>query len=380
MPFDSQVHKQLTVRPAVSAIVPCRNEAAVVETCLRSILAQVEPQGGFEVIVADGMSDDGTREILARLAASDPRLKVVDNPLRTTPCGMNCGIRAARGEWIAIMGSHNRYAADYLARCLDAAQATGADNVGGAMFAEGDSLVQRAIAAAHHSPFSVGGARWHNPQYEGPADTVFGGFYRREVFYRIGFFDESLVRNQDDEFNLRLTRAGGKIWQSPSIKSWYRPRSSISALFRQYKQYGYWKVPVIRKHRLPASWRHLVPGTFVLTLGVLLAASVPGLLFSGGWVAEVGRFSAMVLALILTVYAVALAVAAVAAGRQSGWSLIPVLPVIFACYHLSYGFGFLRGIWDFGIWRSAPGEEFLQLTRQSARPDCEKGPSWNSST
>src|SRR5712671_5833877 len=240
----------------VSAVVPCRNERNYIETCVRSILAQ----NPLEVIVADGMSNDGTREILKGI--TDPRLRIVDNPKQITPAGMNAGIRAARGELVAIMGAHQRYAPDYLRRSAEALERTGADNVGGAMFCETDTWLQRAIAAAHHSPFSVGGARWHNPNYEGPADTVFGGVYRREVFARIGLFDEQLARNQDDELNFRLIRAGGKIWQSPAIRSWYRPRGSLVALFRQYRQYGYWKVRVIQKHRMPASWRHLVPASF----------------------------------------------------------------------------------------------------------------------
>src|SRR5262249_3984141 len=150
---------------------------------------------------------------------------------------------------------------------------TGGDNVGGSMMCLGQSRLQKAIAAAHHSPFAVGGARWHDTRYEGPADTVFGGVYRREGFDRIGFLCEELVRNQDDEFHLRLTRAGGKIWHSPRIKSWYCPRGSFKALFQQYAQYGYWKVRVMQKHKLPASMRHLVPGCFMLSLFVLSLTS-----------------------------------------------------------------------------------------------------------
>lgn len=230
---------------------------------MRSILAQHRPPGDFEIIVADGMSEDGTAEILGRLAQENPRLRVIDNPSQTTPCGMNIGIREAQGDYIAIMGAHNRYAPDYLCESVKVLEETQADNVGGAMICEAKSWMQRTIAAAHHSSFSVGGARWHDPDYEGPADTVFGGVYNREVFDRIGLFDEEFVRNQDDEFNLRLTRSGGKIWQSPRIKSWYCPRGSLAALFWQYRQYGYWKVRVIQKHRTPASLRQLVPGGFV---------------------------------------------------------------------------------------------------------------------
>src|SRR5262249_25260654 len=130
--------------------------------------------------------------------------------------------------------------------------------------ARGDRYVSRAIAAAFRSPFSAGGANSHDPRHEGPVDSVYLGCWRRDVFSRVGLFDEELVRNQDDEWNLRLIRSGGTIWQSPRIRSWYRPRASLAALFQQYRQYGYWKVRVIQKHRRPASPRHLVPVLFLL--------------------------------------------------------------------------------------------------------------------
>ena len=308
-------------QPTVSVVVPCRNERKHIEACVSSILAQQSPPGGFEVIVADGMSDDGTREILQGLARRDPRLRVEDNPGRTTPRAMNAGIRA--------------------------------DNVGGAMICEADTWLQRAIAAAHHSPFSVGGARWHNPNYEGPSDTVFGGVYRREVFTRIGLFDEELTRNQDDELNLRLTRAGGKIWQSPAIQSWYRPRASLGALFRQYMQYGYWKVRVIQKHKIPASVRHLVPAGFVLLLIVLPLVAL-------GW-----RPSGWAWLGLLATYLVCNLGASVLTAAGHGWKLFPVLPAVFVCYHIGYGYGFLLGIWDFLVVRRAPATSFTKLTRTS---------------
>jgi glycosyltransferase involved in cell wall biosynthesis len=341
----------------VSIIVPCRNEIRCIEECLASILAQESPPGGFEVIVADGMSEDGTREVIRKLSEGDHRVVLVDNPERVTPCGMNAGIRAARGQYIAILGAHSRYPLDYLHRCYEAAARTEADNVGGGAIAEGRGYVGRAIAAARHSPFGVGGARWHNPAYEGPVDTVFGGFYRREVFDRIGLFDESFVRNQDDEFNLRLVRAGGTIWLCPQVRSWYRPRESLRDLLRQYLQYGYWKVAVIRKHRLPASPRHLVPGAFVASL-VLLTCLAP---FWGPalW-ALLGLIGA---------YGLGLAVASLVTARRAGMDLLPVLPAVFWCYHFGYGYGFLRGLWDFAIRKKAPGAEYLALTRGSPGQD-----------
>jgi hypothetical protein len=159
------------------------------------------------------------------------------------------------------------------------------------------------------------------------------------VLQKIGFFDESLVRNQDDELNLRLVRAGGRIWQSPEIVSWYQPRSSLATLFRQYFQYGFWKVAVIQKHRLPACWRHLVPGTFVLANLVFLTETIfrqTTHFASFFWFTALG--AAMDLAYIIAALSFAVTVA-----RRNNWMLLPVLPLVFAIYHLAYGFGFLAG-------------------------------------
>jgi len=340
--------------PLVSIIIPCRNENAHIFDCLESIFEQHDVPGGFEIIVADGMSDDGTRETLEMIACRDRRVRIIDNPDRITPCGMNAGIRAARGQYIAIMGAHHRYAPDYLRASLAVLKETGADNVGGSVIFIGESWLQEAIAIAHHSGFAAGGARWHNIQYDGPADTVFGGVYRREVFERIGLMDEELVRNQDDEFNLRLTRAGGKIWQSPRIRSWSMPRESLSALFRQYLQYGYWKVRVIQKHKLPASVRHLVPGSFVLLLGILSLASL-------SW-----HPAAWGLLGLVTTYALFNLTASILTAYTNGLVFFPVLPLVFATYHFAYGYGFLCGIWDFVILRRRPAGKYAKLTRSSA--------------
>lgn len=347
-----EVFKLITTQqPTVSVIVPCFNEHAFIENCVRSLLAQQEPNGGFELIVVDGGSKDGTRGLLEKLAQENTRLRIVDNPRRLTACAMNIGIRMARGLYIAILGAHNRYAPDYLVRSLEVAQQTGADNVGGALICEAHGVVQRAIAIAHHSFFSVGGARWHRTDYEGVADTVFGGFYKAEVFQRIGLFDEELVRNQDDELNLRLTRAGGIIWQSPRIKSWYHPRSSLHALFQQYAQYGYWKVRVIQKHRLPASVRHLAPGAFVAfqLMSIVAAPFWAPLLWL--WAALTGTY-----------VCVNLAVSVLVAARKS-WSVLPLLPFVFACYHFGYGYGFFRGMIDFLILRRGGRSGFCSVTR-----------------
>ena len=337
--------------PLISAVIPCRNERFHIEKCVRSILFQEPVPGGFEVIVADGMSDDGTRETLARVASQDERLRVVDNPAQTTACAMNIGVSHARGEFIAIMGAHSEYAPNYLGASLHVIKNTGADNVGGSMICRGDTVLQKAIAAAHHSGFSVGGARWHDVDYEGPADTVFGGFYRREVFERIGLFDESLLRNQDDELNLRLTLSGGTIWHSPEIRSWYCPRSSLAGLFRQYLQYGYWKVAIMRKHRRLTALRHLIPGAFVLGVITLPLLSLMYAPLSTVWL------------MVVASYAAANGAASFLTANRHGWHLLPYLPPVFGCYHLGYGIGFLRGMLEMIVLRRGPSPVFTRLTR-----------------
>jgi glycosyltransferase involved in cell wall biosynthesis len=330
----------------VSVIVPCRNEILHIESCVRSILKQDLDVGNLEIIVVDGMSGDGTREQLDKLTREDGRVRVINNPQCITPCALNIGIRESSGQYVAIMGAHNRYATDYLRQSISVLQETGADNVGGAMFCEAQSWLQMAICVAHHHPFSVGGASWHNTNYEGKTDTVFGGVYRREVFGAIGLFDEELIRNQDDEFNLRLKKAGGKIWHSPRIKSWYMPRKTFKDLFRQFFEYGYWKVRVIQKHRMPSTRRHLVPGIFVFLLGILPVLSFWWSSTFWFWLGTIGLY-------IVINFIVSLKVA-----FSKNLKAFPLLPFVFACYHFGYGLGFLRGIFDFFFFKESRRRKF----------------------
>jgi glycosyltransferase involved in cell wall biosynthesis len=337
--------------PRVSVVIPCRNEGRHIAACLRGILASEPVPGGFEVIVVDGMSDDETRAIVADIAGRDARVRMLDNPERTTPSGLNIGIRAARGAIIARVDAHTVYAPDYLRQCVVVMEETGADNVGGPALTQASSYLQRAVAAAYHSRLAVGNGVFHQPLYEGPADTVPYGCYLRSRLLELGLFDEELIRNQDDELNYRLTRAGGRIWQSPRIKSWYAPRNSLGRLFRQYCQYGYWKVRVIQKHGAPASLRHLVPGSFTAAL-LLLGLAAPLL-----------PAARLLLATQLGVYLLALVAGSCATAARAGWGLLPALPAVFACYHLGYGSGFLIGVWDFCVRRRGSGR-FAALTRR----------------
>jgi glycosyltransferase involved in cell wall biosynthesis len=337
----------------VSVVVPCRNESIYVQSFLENVLAQEAPpgDGGIEIIVADGRSEDGTREQIAAISARDPRVRLIDNPGRIVSTGLNAAVRAAHGEIIVRMDVHTEYAPDYVRQCAAVLEETGADNVGGPWVARGETYVARAIAAAFQSPFSVGNARGHDPHYEGPLDTVYLGCWRRELLLEQEEFDEQLVRNQDDEHNLRLTLAGGVVWQSPRIKSWYRPRSSLVGLFRQYSQYGYWKVRVIQKHGRPASPRHLVPALFIL--GIVLGW-IPALFWSPlAWTYVAGWAVYLALDLFFS--------ARVAA--TAGWDLLPILPAVFPVFHAGYGVGFTLSIVDCVLSRRGARASMSSLTR-----------------
>ena len=347
----------------VSIVAACRNEIKHIRAFLESLLGQDMQGFVWEAVIADGMSGDGTRQVIEEYCNREPRLRVVDNPGRIVSTGLNAAIRAARGEFILRMDAHTSYAPSYTRRSVAELDRTGADNVGGPARTKAQGIGARAVAAAYHSKFSTGGARFHDEDYEGWVDTVTYGCWRKTTLLRLGLFDETLVRNQDDELNLRLVRAGGKIWQSPDITSWYSPRSRISDLFRQYFQYGFWKVPVIRKHRVPGSWRHLVPVAFVVGNAALLATVLVAAVAGAG---DLLRYAAIFWLAGAASYAAASLAASFLAAQRHGWATLPYLPVVFATYHFSYGLGFLAGLIRFlpGTARPISADSlFARITR-----------------
>ncbi|MCU1243880.1 MAG: glycosyl transferase, family 2 [Candidatus Acidoferrum typicum] len=317
----------------VSIIVPCRNEKAHVEAFLASVLSQKLPvDTELEVLVADGLSSDGTKEVLQQYAARHQWIRVIENPERVASTALNRAIGRASGDIIIRMDVHAHYAQDYVEQCLAVMLETGADNVGGPAQTRAHGYRQEAISAAFNSSFSCGGARFHNVGYEGPVDTVTFGCWRKEIFNRVGLFDEELIRNQDDEFNLRLLRLGGQVFQSPRIRCWYEPRTSLRALFNQYFQFGYWKLRVIEKHGRPASLRHLIPPIFVASTIFLILGS----LFS--------KLAFLFLIATMGAYATASLGASIQVCRGKRKRLIPFMPFVFATYHISYGCGFLLAL------------------------------------
>jgi succinoglycan biosynthesis protein ExoA len=319
----------------ISVIAPMLNEAAYVEQ-LASDLAGQDFAGDVEVIVADGGSTDGSVPLL--LAAAERlglTLRVVDNPAGWVSHGLNRCIGEASGDLIVRADCHSRYPPEYLRRCAEASEATGADNVGGLVVATGRTPTERAVACAMDSAF--GGIGWTRHESAGgpvEVDTVTFGAFRPEAFRRAGLFDESLRRNQDDEFNLRLRRHGGRIVLDPSIRLYYTPRGSLRAVFRQYFDYGRWKVPVMRKHRRMLGIRSLAPAAFVLSLLALAAATAFWRPAAWALVLEVAIYAAFALGFGL----------ASLRRRREPVHLLPRVLAAFLAFHIGYGLGMVRGL------------------------------------
>jgi glycosyltransferase involved in cell wall biosynthesis len=340
----------------VSVIAPCRNERAHIDAFCADALAQRLPEGwALELCIADGQSDDGTRERLEALARADPRVRWLDNPARIVSAGLNGALALSRGEVVVRMDIHTRYAPDYIDRCLAALAATGADNVGGPWRADpgpGAGPTAQAIAAAFQSAWVAGGAASRRAGHSGWVDTVYLGCWPRATFERWGGFDEALVRNQDDEHNLLIRQGGGRIWQSADIHSRYRPRATLGQVFRQWFQYGYWKPFVMVKHRQPAALRHLVPAAFV---GLWVASAVCGVVGGPAW-----PLLALTLAYASAVLVLSVAVAQAGTSQGQGtapgrlpWAAALRIPAVIAAYHLGYGCGSWPGWLD--ALRGKPG-------------------------
>ena len=344
----------------ISVVIPCLNEAAYIDATLQALATQEDPGEPFEVVVADGGSTDGTRELLNAWEARDPRFRVVDNPDRITPVAMNLGIRAAHGETVVIFGAHARCASDFLQRNVEALRAHPESGcVGGIVTQIHGTPTARRIGMALSTPFGVGDARFRTGGLAGHVDTVAFGAYRRSALEEIGLFDASLVRNQDDELNFRLLEAGWRIWFDPRIQSSYFVRSSYRRLAAQYRQYGYWKVFVNRKHGTVTTTRQVVPALFLLVVAVTLgctAADAAGLL-PAVW----HRVPALVFGSVVGLWSAgALASAVVQADRASD---VPGIVYAFACIHGGYGWGYWEGIVHFLLLRRKPVARATALTR-----------------
>jgi len=330
------------VRPLVSVIIPTRNEAEYVRSCLESILRGSYPHDRLEILVVDGVSEDRTREIVSNLSECHAVIRLLENPARVVPNAMNIGIRAARGQIIVRIDAHARYAPDYVEKLVTSMEQLGADNVGGVCLARpaSDQPQARAVALILSHPFGVGDSQFRIGGRSEPVevDTVPFGCYRREVFDRIGSYDEMFVRNQDDELNARLKKAGGRIFLVPQIRTEYFTRPSLRKMGSMLYQYGYYKPLIAMKLGRPATWRQLVPPAFTAaTLGLPFMFALPWTL--AVWASALAAHTGLN---VLVSSALA---------RREGWRLTPYLLLGFLWAHLAYGCGYLRGLLDFGLLR-----------------------------
>lgn len=336
--------------PFVSVVMPVRNEADFIERSLGSVLKQDYPHDRLEIVIADGISTDGTLDVINRIAGeTDIPITIVDNPRKIAPTALNCAIAKAKGEMIVRVDGHCEIAEDYVSECVAALSKGEADGVGGPIETIGSGLQARSIAMAMSSSFGVGGSAFRTVNdREMFTDTVAFPGYTREIIERVGPYNEELIRNQDDEYNYRIRKHGGKILLSPLIRSRYYSRSTFRSLWRQYFQYGYWKVRVLQLHPGQMSLRQFVPFCFVssiLVLSILSLFFIPAL-----WL----------LAVVAGMYAAANLVASfITAGRSI--AAVAYLILSFMILHVSYGLGSMVGLVAFwNRWGKSSGAGLTQ--------------------
>jgi len=303
----------------VSIIIPCQNEEKYIGKCLDSIINQDFPKENLEVLVIDGMSEDKTKEIIEKYANQYSFIKLLENSKKFTPFGLNIGVKEAKGEIILRMDAHASYEKDYISKCVKYLNEFNADNVGGILktLPAENTISAEAIALSLSHPFGVGTSYFRLGAKEPrEVDTVFGGCYKREVFEKIGLFNENLKRSQDIEFNLRLKRAGGKILLVPDIISYYYPKSNLEDFFLHNFEDGTWAVLPLKFVKTPLKLRHYIPLIFVLTLPLSIWPYIPISLF----------FSAQI------------------AFCEKDPRLFFVMPLIFATRHFGYGLGSIWGL------------------------------------
>jgi len=330
--------------PFVSILLPIRNEAAYIERGLLAIAEQDYSTDLLEVLITDGMSTDNTRLLIHDFSALHPQMKIqiLDNPGKIVPTGINIALSQAKGEIIIRVDGHCIIASDYVSKCVEHIQNDNVDGVGGPMETIGDSTMAKAIAIGMSSSFGVGNSAFRTSSGKTMlADTVPFPAYTRRIIEKAGFYDEELVRNQDDEYNYRIRELGGKILLAEDVRSTYFSRSSVKSLWRQYFQYGYWKVRVLQKHPLQMSPRQFVPPVFVFALFVSF------FVFLSSFIFHLSSFFFYFSSFVPSLYIIANIIASLWTASKQGWKYLGWLPFIFAILHLSYGAGFLIGLVKF---------------------------------
>jgi glycosyltransferase involved in cell wall biosynthesis len=320
--------------PSVSIIIPCFNEQTTMRKLLEAIHAQTFPRADLEVVIADGMSTDGTRAEIAAFAGSHPdmHIAVVDNLKRHIPAGLNCALKEARGKIIVRLDAHSMPYPDYIERCVADLEAGLGENVGGVweIRPAADTWVAESIAVAAAHPLGVGDALYRHSRKPALVDTVPFGAFKREILALVGFFDETLLTNEDYEFNARIRKSGGKIWLDPSIRSVYFARATLLDLAKQYFRYGFWKWRMLRRYPDTLRLRQGLPPLFVLSLIGL------------GFLAIFLPLFRVILTAETIVYVLALITAGVqAAFKHRKFFHVFGLPLAISIMHISWGTGFL---------------------------------------
>jgi succinoglycan biosynthesis protein ExoA len=332
---------------SVSIILPVRNEATYIQRSLGSVLAQEYPDGFLEILVVDGMSDDGTREIVQKIAQAQEQIPVhiINNSQKITVTALNHGIHAATGEIIIRVDGHCEIAPDYVRRCVAYLQTSEVDAVGGSMETIGEGFTGRVIALAMSSLFGVGNSSFRTVSSKRLfVDSVPFPAYRRATIDLLGEYDEQMLCNEDDEYNYRLLNMGGRILQADDIRSRYYGRGSLYLLGRQYFRYGYWKVRVLQKHSRQIRTRQFIPFIFV---SALISSLLIALFFPLGWA---------LFAMTAGSYLLANITASMITAARFGWKYLILLPITFSILHISYGVGFLAGLIKFwNLWINKDG-------------------------
>lgn len=318
----------------VSVVIPCYNEQDTITGLLDALRRQTLPASDLEVVIADGCSTDSTRQRITEYGQKYPDLvvRVVDNPQRNIPAGLNQAIKAAQGELIVRLDAHSAPYPDYLEHSAAAVESGVGDNVGGVweIRPRDQSWQACAIAVAAAHPLGVGDARYRYTDQAGEVDTVPFGAFRRSLIEKVGGFDETLLTNEDYEFNVRVRQSGGRVWLDPAIRSIYLARSTLGDLARQYWRYGYWKARMLRRYPGTIRWRQALPPLFVLSLLVM------------GLLALWQPFAAWIFVIECTTYALILMMVGVQlALKHRDWRLAPGVPLAIAVMHLAWGSAFL---------------------------------------
>lgn len=324
----------------VSVVIPCRNEENYIAKCIQSFLTQSYPVELLTIIIADGMSTDNTRGVIAGLQKGNSNIILLENKGLTAPKGMNLGIKHTNSDIVIIFGAHAYADENFVLENVIALENEEVGCAGGVITTVNEGIKGAAISEAMSCPFGVGNALFRYADKESYVDTVAFGAYRRTLLDEIGVFDEELVRNQDDELNFRVEKSGAKILLSPKIKSTYVGRGDFKKLWKQYYQYGFWKVRVIQKHKRPASIRHLIPLMFVLFISL------------GGLLSIFSNLIKILYCSILSLYLSLDLIFSIRISKNKDVKYLPYLIVTFPLLHISYGLGFILGLFNFYIFRS----------------------------